>query len=168
MSQVFTLSKRTSRKIDWSTVTDTIGLTLDQLSHGRGGGAEGHSPADAVDPAIVRQAFQHVEAEFKRVLEPLRGQMKVVSALVLVSLAIMVAGAALAFVNPWGGSILSLGGVGSVLGLLVRAWQLSRDQAMLELIPARYSLALQLCSSPQQCKQILTQFLSETSSLRKV
>jgi hypothetical protein len=115
----------------------------------------------------VRQAFEHIEAEFKRVLQPLGRQMKIVQTIVLVSVAVTIAGACLSFVNPWGGSVLSLGPIGTMLGFLPRTWRLSRDQAMLELIPIRYGLALQLSDSPQQFKRVLTQFLSETSSLRK-
>lgn len=121
-----------------------------------------------VDPTLIRrEAFGHAEAEFQWVLKPLRAQMKIVSGLVLVSIAVAITGAALASVTPWVRGVMSVGGIETLFGLLFKAWQLSRDQAMLELIRARYGIALQLATSPREVKQILTQFLAETSSIRK-
>ena len=59
---------------------------------------------------------------------------------------------ALAFIHPRIGSALSLAGIASMLGLLHRAWLLSRDQAMLELIPSPYELALKLSTSRLQSR----------------
>lgn len=67
--------------------------------------------------------FSHVESEFQRVLKPLRAQMKIVSGLVLVSIAVAIAGAALASVTPWVRGVMSLGGISALFGLLFKAWQ---------------------------------------------
>jgi hypothetical protein len=47
------------------------------------------------------------------------------------------------------------------------AFALARDQAMPELIPGRYALALELCSTRSDVQILLPRFLDETSSMRK-
>ena len=46
-----------------------------------------------------------------------------------------------------------------MFGLLERAWRLTKDQAMLELFPARYELALQLSLTRERYSKILNQFM---------
>ena len=92
--------------------------------------------------------------------------MKLASGVVIVSLAATIAGAAFAMVNPWMGSAVSVAGIGSMFGILTRMWRLAKDQAMLELIPARYELALQLAASPEQFSAILNEFMRESSLIR--
>jgi hypothetical protein len=47
------------------------------------------------------------------------------------------------------------------------AFALARDQAMPELIPGRYALALELCSTRSDVQILLPRFFDETSSMRK-
>jgi hypothetical protein len=49
----------------------------------------------------------------------------------------------------------------------VGAFALARDQAMPELLPGRYALALELCSTRSDVPILLPRFLDETSSTRK-
>lgn len=160
------LSSSTSSKIDWKTINDVLGVAVDELGPDRSAKSQGSQSTTTIDAKAIRRAFTVVKDEFQRVLDPLRKQMKVVSMLIFVSLAISISGALISFINPWGGGILTITGVGALFGLLVRIWKLSRDQAMLELVPARYELALQMCTNPNQFSEILTQFMRETSSLQ--
>jgi hypothetical protein len=50
-----------------------------------------------------------------------------------------------------------------LFGFLERAWRLTKDQAILELIPARYELALQLSLTREQYSKVLNQFMQETA-----
>jgi hypothetical protein len=122
----------------------------------------------AADTAGVRAGQPRIRTSIETTSPAYEGRlMKIVSFLILLSIATTIAGAAFAFIDPRIGSALSLAGIGSMLGLLHRAWLVSRDQAMLELIPGRYELALKLSASRLQSRTVLNQFLAETSSLRK-
>lgn len=159
------LSSWAVRRIDWQKISDTTRAALDFVGHSRAGHAQ-TADATAFNPEVVREAFASVKREFRTVLKPLRTQMKLASGLVIISIAATIAGAAFAMVNPWAGSALSIAGMGSMLGILTRMWQLAKDQAMLELIPSRYELALQLATSPEQFSTILNEFLRESTSIR--
>jgi hypothetical protein len=158
------LSTATSRKLDWVRISDVMVVALGNGLADRSPGAR--TPLENIDQEKVRQAFAHVEEEFKRVLGPLEKTLYVVMALVLAALAVALAGAAISFINPWGGAAIGTVGVVTMLTCLSKAWQLRRDQAMLELLPSRYELALSLCKTQEQYKQFLERFLSETSSLK--
>jgi hypothetical protein len=159
------LSSWTVRRIDWQKIGDTTRAALDFAGGSRGVRAE--SPATPpFDPHVIREAFASVKREFRTVLKPLRTQMKLASGLVILSLAATITGAAFAVVHPWMGSAVSVAGIGSMFGFLTRMWQLAKDQAMLELIPTRYELALQLATSPDQFSDILNEFMRESTSIR--
>lgn len=167
MTPTLRLSSLTARRIDWQRIDDTTRAALDHLGKSRSAVA-GSVAADPVfDPHLVREAFGSMKREFQSVLRPLQLQMRFVSGLIFVSLAVTISGAALTKVSLWRGSVLSLAGVGAMFGFLTRAWQLAKDQAMLELIPSRYELALQLAASPEQFAAILNEFLRESNSLRQ-
>ena len=118
------------------------------------------------DQKVLRSAFDAAEQAFHVVLRPLRNLMRLITVLLIVSIAVTIAGAALMTLTRWAGA-LSVGGLISMFGLLTKAWSLARDQAMLELIPARYELALQVCASKKQAAAIVNAFLKETNSVRR-
>ncbi|TPI31490.1 hypothetical protein FJ414_23310 [Mesorhizobium sp. B3-1-6] len=159
------LSTVTARRINWRLIDDALGTALDQSGPDRGGRETTGRPNSASDETLQR-AFAIVSSEFLRVLDPLRTQVKFVSWLILASIAVTIAGGVLAFLQPVGGGILTLAGIGTLFGLLVKAWQLARDQAMLELVPARYELALRYARSNKQESELIKQFMTETSSIR--
>ena len=159
------LSSWAVRRIDWEKISDTTRAALDFVCHSRASHAQ-TAAGTAFDPKVVREAFASAKREFRTVLKPLRTQINLASGLVIVSIAATIAGAAFAMVNRWAGSALSIAGIGSMFGILTRMWQLAKDQAMLELIPSRYELALQLASSPEQFSTILNEFLRESTSIR--
>jgi hypothetical protein len=161
-----TFSGYTSRRIKWQVIEDTLAVTLDHVGDQRAA-SKREGLVQTVDPDVIKKAFQQMKLEFQAVLNPLRRLMKVVAALTILSACVSFAGATLALLHPIIGCSMSIAGLGSLLGLVSKAWLLSRDQAMLELIPGRYELAMQVSDSPEQLRKILTAFLSETSSLRK-
>ena len=156
------LSGFTEQRINWRKIDDTTRALLDEV----GGQRSAETSEPEIDPQLIRDAFASVKLEFERVLGPLRRRMYLVSGIILLSIAVAIAGAALAMVSPWRGSALCIAGIGSLLGFLSRGWQLSKDQAMLELIPSRYELALQLCLSREQYRDILSRFMEETTAVR--
>lgn len=85
---------------------------------------------------------------------------------VIAAVALAVVGGVLIQVSPWA-SLISIASVASLFALLPRAFGLARDEAMLELIPARYALALELCNTRGELQKLMSRFLDETSSIRK-
>jgi hypothetical protein len=164
------LSLTTSARVDWALVGDGARLLLGEIDTDRGRAASAESTARAgvaVDQAIVQRAFEQARQEFARVLAPTKRSIQWAFVIVVVALALTVSGGALSFLGPWWrGGLLSLAGLGTMLGYLRRAWLLTRDQLLLELVPARYELALTLATSPTQYAQILREFLKETDSLK--
>jgi hypothetical protein len=163
----YRLSGAASQQLDWKRLADPIRIALTQL-----GGDRGRATADDADAAIgveqravLERAFAMARAEFRRVLEHQRNAMKFVTILLLVTLALAVASTTLLRMTPWG-STVSIASLVGLVGLLYKAWQLTRDQAMLELIPARYELAMGIATSKRQVEQVLNAFLKETSSLQ--
>jgi hypothetical protein len=163
------LSSSTIRKVDWGALTDQVNLALGEIAatRGRAAPADADSPENAVERSseVVAKAFESANARFKEVLGPLRQTMRLVQGLLLLSMASAVVGGAVAMISPWPGIGLSVVALTSMFGLLVQSWLLARDQAMLELIPDRYQLALQLLPAKDHAK-LLNVFLQETSSLR--
>lgn len=162
------LSPWTARRIDWGPLADQVSLAMGEVAATRGRApADVDSPEDAVErnSELVARAFESVNARFKEVISPLRRTMHLVQGLLLLSMAGAVAGGAIAMISPWPGIGLSAAALASMFGLLVQSWLLARDQAMLELIPDRYQLALQLLPAKDHAK-LLKIFMQETSSLR--
>jgi len=85
---------------------------------------------------------------------------------IVAAVAVAVICGVLVQVSPWAG-LISIASIGSLFALLPKAFALARDQAMLELMPGRYALALELCSTRSDVQKLLTRFLDETSSMRK-
>ena len=145
-------------------------MTLWVMDRGTGGRwlpvHRGNEATERDLPTPTPQFRRRAWRVFQRALDPLRIQVRVVSALVLLSLALAISGAVLAQANLWRGSTLSLTGIGSLLGFLSTALRLSRDQALLELIPAKYELAFELSKSPRQLNRVLAEFLKEMSALQ--
>jgi hypothetical protein len=167
---MLTLSPRTAQRVQWNLASDTARLLLAEVDTERGRAATSERPVAsssefAVNEERVRRAFEQAKLEFSRVLGPTRKGMQWSLAIAVIALAVTVAGAALSFLNPWGGGLVSLAGLGVMLGYLRRAWMLNRDQLLLELVPARYELALTLARTKEQYAQILRTFLKETDSL---
>lgn len=163
------LSRSTSRRINWNQITDILRLTADRIGGERSDGKSLVDVPDTLnseDTKVLQAAFQTASQAFREVLRPLRNLMRITITLLMLSIAVTIAGATLATITPWAG-LVSAGGVISMFGLLTKAWKLARDQAMLELIPARYELALQVSTSKKQASTIINAFLRETTSGRK-
>jgi hypothetical protein len=156
------LSPATSRRIDWEAIRAILVLILDQLPGDRaGGGVE----AVRITPEEIRRAFGHVDAEFGRVLGPLRRQLTLLHALLPLAFAAMSAGAALSLVDAWGSAVLTMSGALVWSGLSWSVLRMERDRTTLELIPARYRLALESAENSGQFKSLLNQFLLEIARL---
>ncbi|MES2442462.1 MAG: hypothetical protein V4574_06495 [Pseudomonadota bacterium] len=167
MADADSLSRQTANRVNWGLVDDALGAALDQQGPDRGGRADRkRSGVVGHDHDALQDAFAVVRSEFLRVLDPLRRQIALVTWLIFGSVAMTIAGGVLAFLQPVGGGVLTLAGVGTLFGLILKAWQLARDQAMLELVPARYELALRFAQSPAQSSELIRQFMTETSSIR--
>jgi len=161
------LSRGTSRRIDWTRITDVLRVTADRFGeHRSGASTENQDYLRSEDLIALQSAFSVAEQAFRTVLRPLRNLMRLVTVLLILSIAVTIAGAALAMLTRWA-SILSVAGLISMFGLLTKAWTLARDRAMLELIPARYELALKVCTSKKQAGTIVNDFLKETNSARR-
>jgi hypothetical protein len=162
------LSNKASSMVNWARVDDGIRLVLSELDPTRS--LSSAAPGNAlpmVDHEVVRRAFDQAKGEFQKVLAPMKRGLQLAFGMVIASLALAISGVALSFLNPWGGGFLSLAGLGTMVGFFRRAWELNRDQAMLELVPARYELALNLSTSSQEYERILREFLKETATMRR-
>ena len=162
------LSRAAASRINWEPILDEIGLVAGQVRSTKRRPEE--SDAQSGREVEGRReslllSLAHLKEEFENTLGWLRRIMRVVIALVVGAVALTVAGAALLQVTPYAG-LLSIAGIGSLLGLLTKAWRIARDQAMLELVPARYTLAIELARSDEDIQKIIADFLAETSSLR--
>jgi hypothetical protein len=158
------LSSTTAHRIDWQVIEDVFGLTAGQERRAASG-ATANEPLSAEDRDDARRAFAVAQQEFGKTLVWLRTTMRLSLAAIILAVAVGVAGGALIQISPWA-SLISIASIGSLFGLLPKAFGLARDQAMLELIPARYTLALELCATKQDLQKLLTRFLDETSSAR--
>jgi hypothetical protein len=112
------LSAKTSSIVDWSRVNDSVRLVLSELGQDRGGklpAEDGSTKASpAVDPEIVRRAFQQANEEFRRALDPTRRSLRVAFGIVISWLALAISGVAISFLNPWGGGVLSVASLGTM------------------------------------------------------
>lgn len=160
------LSRHTASRVNWSLINDTLGL---QTTVSRDTAAVASSNAERIgerDREAIAAAFNVVKSEFQKTLGWLQRTMRWIIVVTLASMALSVAGAALLLVSPYFG-IVSIAGIVSMLGALRTAWLLARDQAMLELVPTRYELALSLCATKGDAQRLVDAFLSETGSIRK-
>ena len=62
------------------------------------------------------------------------------------------------------GSDRSGHGGGAMIPLVGRTWRLARDQAILELLPAKYEALLQLCRSQEQHSEALRRMMDELTA----
>ena len=69
--------------------------------------------------------------------------------------------------NPRGAHAFASTGSAALLGLFASVRSIGRDQAMLEVLPTRYELALQFATTAEDRRKILERFLDETASLRR-
>lgn len=157
------LSKSASRLLNWKLINDTMRFALDEVGASRGGRL-GAANGQQIDRELVEKAFQALKSEFRRVLGPLRKQIIVSSTLILLSLAITIAAAALISIRPMSAGIVSAAGIGAMIPLLGRTWRLARDQAILELLPAKYEAILQLCNSQEQYSEALRRMMDELAA----
>jgi len=159
------LSNGTSRNIDWQTIEDVVGVVSGlQRKAPSDTGLDEHLSAE--DREAARRAFVVVREEFAKAIGWIRSTMRWSIIGIVAAVAVAVIGGVLVQVSPWAG-LISIASIGSLFALLPKAFALARDQAMLELIPGRYALALELCSTRSEVQKLLTRFLDETSSMRK-
>lgn len=156
----FRLSTTATKQVNWNAIQDsTVGIadrSLEEVS------------TSAVSSDQVRRVFSTARREFGKALDSLRRLMRIL--LVIVGLSAVVAIAGVLVATVWksltSGVVLSTVGVASLLGFFGRVYQLGRDQAMLELLPMRYEMALEMASTPEDRRKVLDDFLRETTSLR--
>ena len=165
MSEISSITNETSRNIDWQTIEDVVGVALG-LQRKAPAIPELSEPLSAADREAARRAFVVVRDEFAKTISWLRTTIRWSIVGIAAAVAIAVIGGALLQISPWA-SIISFASIGSLFALVPKAFALARDEAMLELIPGRYALALELCSTKGDVQKLLTRFLDETSSMRK-
>jgi hypothetical protein len=163
-SSVFHLSGPTTKQVDWQVIEDIFGLMANQQRKA-GPTTPANGPLSADDREAARRAFDVAKQEFAKALLWIRTTMRLSLAAIILAVGVGVAGGALIQISPWA-SLISIASIGSLFGLLTKTFSLARDQAMLELIPARYTLALELCMTKQDLQKLVMQFLDETSSAR--
>ena len=156
------LSSATVTNVDWDRIDDaSAGVAGHRSSRSKGEKRQGPSKTD------VARVFQIAKEEFNKASEPLRRTMRIAIWCTVPCLALMVAGSiGVQFYGNVVGGVVALGGLGSTVVLLRKAWELHRDQWLLELVPTKYELALSLATSQQQFATILDQLLVELSTLR--
>lgn len=156
----FRLSVTAAKQVDWNAIQDsTVGIS-DRSQEAAG--------ASDVTPDQTRRVFSAARREFSKALDSLRRLMRILLAVVGISAVVAIAGVLVATVwdSLVSGVALSTVGVASLLGFFGKIYQLGRDQAMLELLPVRYEMALEMASTPEDRRKILDDFLRETTSLR--
>jgi hypothetical protein len=163
---MLSLSSETSRKIDWQTIEDVVGVVAGLQRKAPADTATPEERLSAEDREAARRAFVVVREEFAKTTGWLRITMRWAMVGIIAAVAIAVIGGVLIQVSPWAG-LLSIASISSLFALLPKTFALARDQAMLELIPGRYALALELCTTKSDVQKLLTRFLDETSSMRK-
>jgi hypothetical protein len=158
------LSAATSKRINWAVLESIVGTVVQQAR--RPGAPTGMEPLTAEDRESARRAFLAVREEFDKTLIWLRKTIRVAMAGIIGAAAAAVVSAVIVQVTPWA-SLVSMASAGSLFGFIPKAISLARDQVMLELVPSRYSLALELCATRKDLSLLVARFLEETSSLRK-
>ena len=153
--------------VDWNAIDVAFGALDDTVERGAPSRpADRDDKLSEDDRAAVRRAFEIAREEFGGTLGWIGRMIRYAVGGIVFALALAVASGALLLFTPWA-SLISVATLGVLLGLLYRAIGLARDQAMLELIPARYALAVELSSTKRDLKRLQARFLDETRSLRK-
>jgi hypothetical protein len=166
---ISTFSHATAKRINWTAIKDSsIGTSV------RGGDATGitrmaDSPVAAreVQASDLERVFATMRSEFKSALSGLRRLMNIILLLAGLSLAAAIAGTIIAGTLRaiFGGMALSTVGVVALIDLLRRVARLGREQAMLELIPAKYELALSIAETSEDRRKVLNSLMKEMDSL---
>jgi hypothetical protein len=115
------------------------------------------------DRMRMRQALALVRTEFGRAMVGLQFMTRVVVASVLLAIATAVVGGVLIQLSPWA-SLIPVASISVLVGLLIKIYQLARDQILLELVPSRYELAMEFCHTQQDAQDLISKFLEETTS----
>lgn len=155
----FRLSATAARQVNWNAIQDsTVGIADQGLEA---------APPDGVTVEQTRRVFDTARREFKKALEGLRRLTRILLAVAGLLAVVAIAGAFISTIQrSFAGGAVSTVGVVALLGLFAKIHSLGRDQAMLELLPVRYEMALELASTPEDRRKILDNFLRETTSLR--
>lgn len=159
-----TLSSHTQKKINWQRIEDSaIGISMRGGEPDRVNTTGGPSAATDVMPI-----FATARQEFQRALTSLRFTTHVFVLVAGLSAAACIGGVvvAAAWKQIIGGSIFTGAGTAALLALFAKIQAIGRDQAMLELVPTKYELALQFAVTPEDRRTVLNRFLEEVSSLK--
>jgi ligand-binding sensor domain-containing protein len=160
------LSKLSSRQVNWERLTNDIRLTSAELGRTKGKREEAKAGVLPVPLADIEKAFQVFKDEFVKASTGARRMLMIFIGVLLLVLASAFVGVLLFPTTEWGGGILAAVGIAGLLGTVHQVYQLSRDVLMLDLIPAKYELALSLASSHDHYQTILDNLLAELHSLR--
>jgi hypothetical protein len=160
------LSAATVKQIDWVILESIFGTVANQVRRSGPPVPSASEPLTPEERESARRAFVAARQEFDKALIWLRTTIRWAIASIIGAVVVAVVSGVIVQLTPWAG-LISIASIGSLFGLLPRAFSLARDQAMLELLPSRYSLALELCATRRDVNALLARFLDETSSLRK-
>jgi len=163
------ISSATSQRIDWTAIDDAIGVALKDIKVGPGG-PQGEQPgggAGAVDSEVAARAFSLVLSKLTGGLGWVKSALQVANFVALGSIALTFAGVWVSHYDPRPGGLLSVAGIISLVMVMRKSWFTARDKATLELLPARYTLGLKVCSTPQQYHEVLEGLLRDMETLRK-
>jgi hypothetical protein len=152
----------TSKFIAWRAIEDEFGILASQRKVRSAPIAEEPLPPEERDAA--RRAFDNAKEEFSKAIAWIRFMRLAIGGIVA-ALAAAVVGGALLQISPWA-NVVPIASLGLLVALLLKMSGLARDQLMLELLPLRYSLALELCRTKQDLQRVLIQFLDETAKSR--
>ncbi len=158
---IYSLSSDTRHRVNWQLINDTLGMLAGTR---RGTTADQPLALSAADRKRLRQAFELVRNEFATTLAGLKIMTRLILAGIVIALAVAIGGGALMQISPWA-SIIPIASVGTLAGLLAKMYQLARDQVLLELVPARYELAMEFCRTQADAQDLMAKFLLETTSL---
>ena len=151
------LSKTTKGKINWKRIQDsTVGLTH-----------RGEDFSDASSERVQR-VFAMMKSEFDRALVDLKNMIRnyimVTGGMITMAIALLIWTAVVQ--NVMAGAVVGGGSITCLTGIFYKIYTLGRDQAMLQTVPARYQLVLELAPDNKTLGQLLVRFLDETSSVR--
>jgi hypothetical protein len=167
------LSSLTGRVID--PTLDKVASRAEMFRAQLGAGFAGDVPAagplekaniDALKEGILTSMDQAAN-DFKAVLAPMRQRVQVMTGILFIGLAISVVLGAFSIVSPYVRVPVSVATIVGLFPLIQRTWQLSRDQAQLELTPAIYRVAFASCSSPEQFQKVLESWLNAIRALKR-
>lgn len=161
MNHNLPLSSSTRAKVNWLIINDTLGMLAGTL---RGTTADQTLALSAADRKRLREGFELVRNEFAKTLAGLKVMTRLILGAIVIALAVAIGGGALLQISPWA-SIIPIASVGTLVGLLAKMYQLARDQVLLELVPARYELAMEFCQTRADAQNLMAKFLAETTSL---